>query len=1182
VTAPAEDFFNRAEELYDQGELEAAVTAYRRGLEKRPENLIAINNLAMALMDLERYADARDELERALEAGATDPGIRANLGHALRKLGKHLEAAEVYEAYLAEQPDAEEADQIRAWIRRVRSETKIVHRAAAEPGSASAESAAPPPADEAEVVEADAVLVEAEDAAATAATQGASDAPPAAAPAPPAAAPAPPADPAVLDRRLERGEAAYESGAFDEAAALFEQAAEMAPAHAAALSGLGRARAKAGDLGGALHALRAAEARSPESSDLPYVIGYVLRALGRDAEAAASYERFLALEPASPDAEKIRGWIDEVKAAASPDTGARPAPGETAGPGTAETPEGAEAGGLKIEKQPAWAEAMETPPDNADIIPATEAPASSGEPAAGEGGIFAAAASSAEEPPAEPVFASDEPALAAGEEAADLGWLSGAEEAVGPGEESSEAEVVTEPGPAGAEPESAASPPAPEAAGSPAERATLEADFARRAGTIDELLAKDETLEALNAAQELAMMFPDRPGARVLTARAFAARGEPEKALAVLERGGEGPEDEAVLYYKALSLRALGREEEARDVLGRVLTMTNDPDLRTAVEQALQAPAPEAAAAPAAAGAAPPPDAAPERSASARRKAPPPRARGGTGVGKAVLVLLLLLVLLVGAGGAAAWFLLPDIAADLRGRVEGLLGTPPPPADPGAPPPVTEAPAAPAGPAARPGEAAPAPTESPVATPGPEPDRAVPDGEAPPPGAETVRLLLPDELVAVEGAEFVHRLRAETGAGAELTFGAAFDPPPAGEMRLEAREGLLRWTPGRADREAGSVRMAVTASAGGEVVATASATLHVRPPFALRDLGLEVPVLPGEAAHLAAGALDEGGPVELLAATGRYWSGTLLRCVRRGGGFAVADRLALPGRPVGVAVGNFGGGARVAVADYWNAEVAYFGLEGGRLVRLERSMALPARPVLAAFRPFGARELVRALVVTPDALHVIDHGPAGAPRDAGRIALPAQGLWRELLLARGDAADGGTAVLVRLGRQQPNVFLYRLGTALAWTPASVHSGTAHAARAGDVSGAVPSGGEDALIAAGTGRPTLYTLLGGEAAVVRQAEPVTLPLPGPVLGLAAADLDADGGGDAVAFCPRGICIRRHAPDGTPQPVDSLPLPGDVPPPLGAAAPADLTGDGIDDVAWLDRAGRLRLLSVDPVP
>ncbi len=243
---PAE-CFAAAEKFLDNGLYDEAIIAYRRGLEQDPQNLVAMNNLAMVHMEKADYAAAKQELERAL-ALREDAEILANLGYVLRKLGDDAAAASCYERYLALAPQAEDADAIRRWLERLR-----------QPPVTS-------PANEA------AITVEAE--------------------------------------------AAYAAEDYEKALALYNRALEMNVDSPVALTGRGRCQAKLGLWEEALASLREAAALAPEDSETWFVIGFVLRKLERNVEAAEALEKFLSLAPADERAEKIRAFIAETRAAA--------------------------------------------------------------------------------------------------------------------------------------------------------------------------------------------------------------------------------------------------------------------------------------------------------------------------------------------------------------------------------------------------------------------------------------------------------------------------------------------------------------------------------------------------------------------------------------------------------------------------------------------------------------------------------------------------------------------------------------------------------------------------------------------------------------------------------------------------------------------------------------------------
>ncbi|MHC4885958.1 MAG: tetratricopeptide repeat protein, partial [Planctomycetota bacterium] len=352
--APAEAFFLRGEELVGEGFFNSAITAYRRGLSKEPNNVTAVNNLAMIYIELERFNEARGELEQLCSGGLESAEAYNNLGYVLRRSGDDLGACSAYENYLRLNPGAEEAQQIQDWIANVRA---TPGESVEQAGSTSEDG----PGDEQEVPESELAFV-------------------------------------------QEGERLYDAEDFSGAIAVYNNLLMKNPESALALEGRGRAEIKDGLLEEGVASLKEAEIIAGPSSERDYILGFALRALERDQEAADVYERFLASEPDNDAADKIRAWIDSVRSKESaveiepaPSSAAAveeevsifagPAAEPMASPETPVVEEGAAGAG---EEEPAWASALEeavsvepeAPPTVPTVAPAPEAAAeaSSGDP----------------------------------------------------------------------------------------------------------------------------------------------------------------------------------------------------------------------------------------------------------------------------------------------------------------------------------------------------------------------------------------------------------------------------------------------------------------------------------------------------------------------------------------------------------------------------------------------------------------------------------------------------------------------------------------------------------------------------------------------------------------------------------------------------------------------------------
>jgi len=103
------------------------IAAYRAILDSRPDNLISLNNLAVALIEQRRYAEAESLAYRATTLGRGTPfyvnTIQAQLG-----LGKVLEAQQTADRYSASAPGSPFAESIQGLMLRVRREMPEAER----------------------------------------------------------------------------------------------------------------------------------------------------------------------------------------------------------------------------------------------------------------------------------------------------------------------------------------------------------------------------------------------------------------------------------------------------------------------------------------------------------------------------------------------------------------------------------------------------------------------------------------------------------------------------------------------------------------------------------------------------------------------------------------------------------------------------------------------------------------------------------------------------------------------------------------------------------------------------------------------------------------------------------------------------------------------------------------------
>ncbi|MHC4870575.1 MAG: tetratricopeptide repeat protein [Planctomycetota bacterium] len=291
-SASAAEFFSRGEELSEEGHYNSAITAYRKGLDKQPDNPVAINNLAMIYIELDRLNEARTELEQAVTNNIDYPEIYSNLGYVLRKQGNDVQAAEAYQKYLDSGVEADESEKIKAWIESVTNTSE-------EAPPASGQEQQPSGSEGADL--------------------------------------------------LAKAASLYDREDFSEAISAYNKVLTIDPNSSEALMGRGKAEIKAGLLQEAVVSLRESVATGQSGSEIYYILGFALRSLEKNSDAAEAYEQFLALDPSAENAGKIRSWIDSVKSE------------EPASTVSADDSATEEDHAPKVEKQPAWASAMEQP-----------------------------------------------------------------------------------------------------------------------------------------------------------------------------------------------------------------------------------------------------------------------------------------------------------------------------------------------------------------------------------------------------------------------------------------------------------------------------------------------------------------------------------------------------------------------------------------------------------------------------------------------------------------------------------------------------------------------------------------------------------------------------------------------------------------------------------------------------
>ncbi len=100
-----ERIFARAIQSHQSGDIEGAIRDYQAYLALRPERVEARSNLGAALARLGRYVDAIEQYKRALALDGRNQAIRFNLAAAYYKTARILSASKELEAVVAAQPE---------------------------------------------------------------------------------------------------------------------------------------------------------------------------------------------------------------------------------------------------------------------------------------------------------------------------------------------------------------------------------------------------------------------------------------------------------------------------------------------------------------------------------------------------------------------------------------------------------------------------------------------------------------------------------------------------------------------------------------------------------------------------------------------------------------------------------------------------------------------------------------------------------------------------------------------------------------------------------------------------------------------------------------------------------------------------------------------------------------------
>ena len=337
--ALAEQLLQKGLDHFDRGEFEPALSSYNEAIATDPTFAMPYNNMGMVLIDLERYEEALKTLFGSIGRDANYAEAYNNLGFVLRRLGHDTQAAAAYKRFLTLEPDVEESAKINAWIEGILSEHNLTEPPALEvPGQEHGGVDTPIISEEPEKPVAPPKIkkMAAWEAAAgdqnTAAPINAlgefapepqHDGPAIAAPAPvqPLAPPPPPA-PAVRETTdeqnnrqialIEKSLDEFEAGNIDDARTHAEQALAINASNSEAHTALGKILVREEKFDEGIQHLEDAIALDPLDPAPFYVLGFTLRALERNVEAAEIYEKFLQLMPDAVDGPKMRQWIMHI------------------------------------------------------------------------------------------------------------------------------------------------------------------------------------------------------------------------------------------------------------------------------------------------------------------------------------------------------------------------------------------------------------------------------------------------------------------------------------------------------------------------------------------------------------------------------------------------------------------------------------------------------------------------------------------------------------------------------------------------------------------------------------------------------------------------------------------------------------------------------------------------------
>ena len=93
-----EEVLKEAIRLHQAGDVDAAISAYRKYLDARPNSPLALSNLGAAFSRAGRYQEAVEQYQRALKLQPENTAVEMNLGLAWYKAGQIQKAEAVFAA----------------------------------------------------------------------------------------------------------------------------------------------------------------------------------------------------------------------------------------------------------------------------------------------------------------------------------------------------------------------------------------------------------------------------------------------------------------------------------------------------------------------------------------------------------------------------------------------------------------------------------------------------------------------------------------------------------------------------------------------------------------------------------------------------------------------------------------------------------------------------------------------------------------------------------------------------------------------------------------------------------------------------------------------------------------------------------------------------------------------------